>query len=103
MIPTTQHRPPVRPPRFLLLCLWATEDRIRIVGELLPQLYLHGLVLEAFEFALRGLSDEGASLFPASLQDGDEIGCERRPRALQEFWPELSGQRELTAVRRCRI
>jgi putative transposase len=37
------------------------------VGELLPQLYLHGLALGDFELALRGLLGEGAPLSPASL------------------------------------
>jgi putative transposase len=37
------------------------------VGELLPQLYLHGLALGDFELALRGLLGEGALLSPASL------------------------------------
>ena len=37
------------------------------VGELLPQLYLHGLALDDFELALRGLLGEGAPLSPASL------------------------------------
>src|SRR5262250_2592680 len=37
------------------------------VGELLPQLYLHGLALGDFELALRSLLGEGAPLSPASL------------------------------------
>jgi len=37
------------------------------VGELLPQLYLHGLALGDFELALRGLLGDGAPLSPASL------------------------------------
>jgi putative transposase len=37
------------------------------VGELLPQLYLHGLALGDFELALRGLLGEGTLLSPASL------------------------------------
>ena len=37
------------------------------MGELLPQLYLHGLALGDFELALRGLLGEGAPLSPASL------------------------------------
>ncbi|MBA5871846.1 MAG: IS256 family transposase [Nitrospira sp. CR2.1] len=38
------------------------------VGELLPQLYLHGLALGDFERALRGLLGAGAPLSSASLQ-----------------------------------
>jgi transposase-like protein len=37
------------------------------VGELLPQLYLHGLALGDFELALRGLLGAAAPLSPASL------------------------------------
>jgi putative transposase len=37
------------------------------VGELLPQLYLHGLALGDFELALRGLLGDCAPLSPASL------------------------------------
>jgi putative transposase len=37
------------------------------VGELLPQLYLHGLALGDFELALRGLLGDGAPLSRASL------------------------------------
>ena len=37
------------------------------VGELLPQLYLHGLALGDFELALRGLLGDGAPLSPVSL------------------------------------
>ena len=37
------------------------------MGELLPQLYLHGLALGDFELALRGLLGDGAPLSPTSL------------------------------------
>lgn len=37
------------------------------MGELLPQLYLHGLSLGDFDLALRGLLGEGAPLSPGSL------------------------------------
>jgi putative transposase len=37
------------------------------VGELLPQLYLHGLALGDFDLALRGLLGDAAPLSPASL------------------------------------
>jgi transposase-like protein len=38
------------------------------VGELLPQLYLHGLAQGDFELALRGLLGEGAPLSPSSIE-----------------------------------
>jgi transposase-like protein len=38
------------------------------VGELLPELYLHGLAKGDFELALRGLLGEGAPLSAASIQ-----------------------------------
>jgi transposase-like protein len=42
--------------------------RSKEVGELLPQLYLHGLALGDFELALRGLLGTAAPLSPASLE-----------------------------------
>src|SRR5262249_50619970 len=63
--------------RVSALFKWQTRE----VGELLPQLYLHGLALGDFEVALGGLLGEGAPLSPASLQDVDEINCEGRPRS----------------------
>ena len=42
------------------------QRRTRQVGEVLPQLYLHGLALGDFERALRGLLGEGAPLSAAS-------------------------------------
>lgn len=42
--------------------------RSKEVGELLPQLYLHGLAKGDFELALRGLLGDGAPLSPASIQ-----------------------------------
>jgi transposase-like protein len=41
--------------------------RTREVGQLLPELYLHGLALGDFELALRGLLGNGAPLSPASI------------------------------------
>lgn len=41
--------------------------RTKEVGELLPELYLHGLSQGDFELALRGLLGEGAPLSPASI------------------------------------
>ncbi len=38
------------------------------VGELLPQLYLHGLAQGDFELALRGLLGDGAPLSPSSIE-----------------------------------
>ncbi|HEY0514333.1 MAG TPA: transposase [Thermoanaerobaculia bacterium] len=42
--------------------------RTREVGELLPQLYLHGLAQGDFELALRGLLGEGVPLSPNSIE-----------------------------------
>jgi len=41
--------------------------RTRAVGELLPELYLHGLAQGDFELALRGLLGEGAPLSASSI------------------------------------
>jgi putative transposase len=53
--------------RFVSRVLSLFKRRTKEVGELLPQLYLHGLALGDFELALRGLLGEGAPLSPASL------------------------------------
>jgi transposase-like protein len=49
--------------RLLPLFLRRTEE----VGELLPELYLHGLAQGDFELALRGLLGEGAPLSASSI------------------------------------
>ena len=49
--------------RILPLFVRRTEQ----VGELLPQLYLHGLAQGDFELALRGLLGDGAPLSPSSI------------------------------------
>ena len=49
--------------RLLPLFVRRTEE----VGELLPQLYLHGLALGDFELALRGLLGEGAPVSASSV------------------------------------
>jgi transposase-like protein len=41
--------------------------RTKEVGELLPELYLHGLAEGDFDLAMRGLLGEGAPLSPASI------------------------------------
>ena len=66
----TVQRPRVRglAERFVSRVLPLFKRRTKQVGELLPQLYLHGLALGDFELALRGLLGEGAPLSPASLQ-----------------------------------
>jgi transposase-like protein len=66
----TVQRPRVRglAERFVSRVLPLFKRRTKAVGELLPQLYLHGLALGDFELALRGLLGEGAPLSPASLQ-----------------------------------
>jgi transposase-like protein len=43
------------------------KKRTQEVGEMLPQLYLHGLALGDFELALRGLLGEGAPLSASSI------------------------------------
>src|SRR5499426_558273 len=53
--------------RFVSRILPLFKRQTKEVGELLPQLYLHGLALGDFELALRGLLGEGAPLSPASL------------------------------------
>ncbi len=42
--------------------------RAEQIGELLPQLYLHGLAQGDFELALRGLLGEGAPLLASSIE-----------------------------------
>src|ERR1043165_8143402 len=65
----TVRRPRVRDlnERFASRVLPLFKRQTKEVGELLPQLYLHGLALGDFELALRGLLGEGAPLSPASL------------------------------------
>src|SRR5687767_15531465 len=65
----TIRRPRVRDlnERFVSRVLPLFKRQTKEVGELLPQLYLHGLALGDFELALRGLLGEGAPLSPASL------------------------------------
>lgn len=66
----TVRRPRVRglAERFVSRVLPLFQRRTQQVGELLPQLYLHGLALGDFELALRGLLGDGAPLSPTSLQ-----------------------------------
>lgn len=65
----TVRRPRVRGrgERFVSRVLPLFQRRTRQVGDLLPELYLHGLALGDFELALRGLLGEGAPLSSASL------------------------------------
>ncbi len=65
----TVRRPRVRglTERFVSRVLPLFKRQTKEVGELLPQLYLHGLALGDFELALRGLLGDGAPLSPASL------------------------------------
>ena len=53
--------------RFESRILPLFRRRTKELGELLPELYLHGLSLGDFELALRGLLGEGAPLSPASI------------------------------------
>lgn len=66
----TVQRPRVRglAERFVSRILPLFKRHTKQVGDLLPQLYLHGLALGDFELALRGLLGEGAPLSAASLQ-----------------------------------
>lgn len=54
--------------RFESRILPLFRRRTKEVGELLPQLYLHGLAQGDFELALRGLLGEGAPLSPSSIE-----------------------------------
>lgn len=65
----TVRRPRVRglEERFESRILPLFKRRTAAVGELLPQLYLHGLSLGDFDLALRGLLGEGAPLSAASV------------------------------------
>jgi hypothetical protein len=67
--PITGRRPRVRGlrDRFVSRVLPWFQRRTRQGGELLPQLYVHGVALGDFELALRGLLGEGAPLSSASL------------------------------------
>lgn len=66
----TVRRPRVRgtEERFRSKVLPLFKRRTKEVGELLPELYLHGLAKGDFELALRGLLGEGAPLSAASIQ-----------------------------------
>lgn len=65
----TVRRPRVRglEGRFESRVLPLFKRRTQEIGDLLPDLYLHGLALGDFELALRGLLGEGAPLSPSSL------------------------------------
>ncbi|MCK4775759.1 MAG: IS256 family transposase [Candidatus Krumholzibacteria bacterium] len=65
----TVRRPRVRAleERFESQLLPFFARRTKAVGELLPELYLHGLSQGDFELALRGLLGEGAPLSPSSI------------------------------------
>jgi transposase-like protein len=66
----TLRRPRVRglEERFESRLLPLFKRRTEEVGELLPQLYLHGLAQGDFELALRGLLGEGAPLSSSSIE-----------------------------------
>jgi transposase-like protein len=65
----TLRRPRVRAltERFESQLLPLFKRRTETVGQLLPQLYLHGLALGDFDLALRGLLGDGAPLSAASV------------------------------------
>lgn len=66
----TLRRPRVRnlEERFESRILPLFQRRTKAIGELLPDLYLHGLANGDFELALRGLLGDGAPLSSASIQ-----------------------------------
>ena len=66
----TVRRPRVRglEERFESCILPLFKRRTREIGDLLPELYLHGLSKGDFELALRGLLGEGAPLSAGSIQ-----------------------------------
>ncbi len=66
----TVRRPRVRDleERFESRILPLFKRRTREVGDLLPELYLHGLSTGDFELALRGLLGDGAPLSASSIQ-----------------------------------
>ena len=53
--------------RFVSRVLPLFARRTEAIGDLLPELYLHGLSKGDFELALRGLLGDGAPLSPASI------------------------------------
>src|SRR5262245_31928025 len=53
--------------RFESRVLPLFQRRTQAVGNLLPELYLHGLAERDFDLALRGLLGDGAPLSPASI------------------------------------
>src|SRR5688572_4132691 len=65
----TVRRPRVRglEERFESRILPLFKTRTQEVGNMLPQLYLHGLAERDFELALRGLLGDGAPLSPSSI------------------------------------
>ena len=66
----TVRRPRVRglEERFCSRILPLFKRRTKEVGDLLPDLYLHGLSMGDFELALRGLLGDGAPLSAGSIQ-----------------------------------
>ena len=66
----TVRRPRVRDleERFVSKILPLFKRRSQAVGDLLPELYLHGLSTGDFELALRGLLGDGAPLSASSIQ-----------------------------------
>jgi hypothetical protein len=62
--------------RLLPLSVRRTEQ----VGELLPQLYLHGLAQRDFELALRGLLGNGVPVVPHNLIRTHETRCDGSSR-----------------------
>ena len=65
----TVHRPRVRDTgeRFESKVIPFFKRRSKAIGEMLPELYLHGLAKGDFELALRGLMGDGAPLSASSI------------------------------------
>lgn len=65
----TVHRPRVRDTeeRFESKVIPFFKRRSKAIGEMLPELYLHGLAKGDFELALRGLLGDGAPLSASSI------------------------------------
>jgi putative transposase len=76
--------------RFVSRILPLFCRRTQEVGEVLPQLYLHGLSLGDFDLALRGLLGDGAPLSPSSIArlrgkwDEEYLAWKERSLAEQE-------------------
>jgi putative transposase len=69
--------------------------RTKEVGELIPELYLHGLSEGDFELALRGLLGEGAPLSKSSISLGTIRTMWRLPMSTLRHWQRRSRRRSM--------